>query len=638
MKSFIEVKRPYSIVFVSLVFVFGLQVLRAFFPSVIWYLSASMNEMALAGYALVTFALVFLAPILSRRTGFKAAFGIATGGLLLARLVLQFADNALFTLILSTSGVVFFILFLTLWMQSELNRDKTGSLPISAIAFPLAFLVDTVSRSLLWSYDLTWRTSFWAVALAVILVALAAVWLVGILRQQLAREVKEPAFGSILPLAGLGAWLFLSQSVWLNPQAVMGKTGWSDGPAHLLASGMAALGFLMAVWLPGQKGGSRLAGTLLAVLGTLVGAFGLYLKAGPVVIWLVLFGLSAWPALGLILYPAAAAPARKRGLWGSAAAVFLACLTLIVFVFMNEFFMAIVLPLAGVALALLAGLAALMALPPMKAAWAKAYRAPAVTAVAAFALVAVWARLNLPHQVQNPMLNDQARVMTYNIHQGLDAGLNMDLEDIIATIEAQHPDILSLNEVNRARANNGYNDTLGLISKRLGYQYVVFGANFEDGQYGNAILSRYPIVSWENTHYATNTTEVRGLLHAQVLVGSRRPLDVYSTHFDHIGTPDNARAAQAAEALQRIGSAQTAIFVGDLNATPDAEELQGLYQSQLVDVLDAMGNRYAPTFWSPANERIDYVFVTPDIQILDAAPVESKASDHRPIVVDVKLP
>ena len=46
----------------------------------------------------------------------------------------------------------------------------------------------------------------------------------------------------------------------------------------------------------------------------------------------------------------------------------------------------------------------------------------------------------------------------------------------------------------------------------------VYGRNavYDHGEHGNAILSRYPIVSWENQDVSAHRFESRGLLHAEI--------------------------------------------------------------------------------------------------------------------------
>jgi endonuclease/exonuclease/phosphatase family metal-dependent hydrolase len=231
-------------------------------------------------------------------------------------------------------------------------------------------------------------------------------------------------------------------------------------------------------------------------------------------------------------------------------------------------------------------------------------------------------------------MDEPLRVMTFNIHHGIDAVFNMDLEGIADVIAREEPDVVGLNEVNRARVTNGFVDTLPLISRRLRMPYV-FGANHPDGQYGNALLSRYPILAWENTHYQNNTTEVRGLLRAVVQTAAA-PIAFYVTHLDHLGSSNHARDEQVMEALAKWNGMARAVLLGDLNAEPDAPELQDVYGSGFVDVLAATGQGDVFTAWEQVpRRRIDYIFKTPDLALHGAWVVLSRASDHLPVLAEV---
>jgi endonuclease/exonuclease/phosphatase family metal-dependent hydrolase len=265
------------------------------------------------------------------------------------------------------------------------------------------------------------------------------------------------------------------------------------------------------------------------------------------------------------------------------------------------------------------------------------YRGLLVGAAAATVLLAVggWSLWYRPRQIVEMLTPGRPlRVMTYNIHHGIDADQHVDLEAIADVIAAENPDVIVLNEVNRARLTNGFVDTLPLISRRLQMRYV-YGATRSDGQFGNAILSRYPILEWDNTHYQHKTTEVRGLLRVVIQTGTG-PVTIFGTHLDHLDGPRHVRNEQVMEALDIWAHAPRTVLLGDLNAEPDAAELQRIYQVGFVDVLEETGQDNAFTFWEPMpNRRIDFIFQTPDLTLLQAWVVPSRASDHLPVLAEL---
>ena len=92
------------------------------------------------------------------------------------------------------------------------------------------------------------------------------------------------------------------------------------------------------------------------------------------------------------------------------------------------------------------------------------------------------------------------RVMTYNIHhaEGLDG--KVDLERIANVIRQSNADIVALQEVDKNTRRTGGIDMPADLARLTGMN-VAFGANldnFQGGQYGTAILSRFPFESYEN--------------------------------------------------------------------------------------------------------------------------------------------
>jgi endonuclease/exonuclease/phosphatase (EEP) superfamily protein YafD len=65
--------------------------------------------------------------------------------------------------------------------------------------------------------------------------------------------------------------------------------------------------------------------------------------------------------------------------------------------------------------------------------------------------------------------------------------------------------------------------------------------------------------------------------------------------------------------------------------------MQGIYQSGFLDALRATGQEGVFTFWDAIpGRRIDYIFLTPDLMPVRAWVVQSRASDHLPVLVEVE--
>src|SRR4029077_10354511 len=146
------------------------------------------------------------------------------------------------------------------------------------------------------------------------------------------------------------------------------------------------------------------------------------------------------------------------------------------------------------------------------------------------------------------------------------------LAAIAAEIQTWHPDIVTLNEVDSDGARSGRVDEATYLAQATG-MHDIFGANLvqADGhRFGNAILSRYPVMQSTNTRLPrVSGSEPRGLLHAVLRVDGRA-VDVYSVHLTQgarTGLPQRITQAEAITRTLRAGHRPT-ILAGDLNSRP----------------------------------------------------------------------
>lgn len=252
-------------------------------------------------------------------------------------------------------------------------------------------------------------------------------------------------------------------------------------------------------------------------------------------------------------------------------------------------------------------------------------------------------------------------IMTYNIHSGVGADLKLDLDRIADLIRDQAADIVGLCEVDQGTRRSGRVDQARYIAERLGYYYA-YGPNFmyDGGAFGNAVLSRYPIVSSTN-HPLPNIhfNEPRGLLEAQIDTGGGI-LNVFVTHLDVEYADSRLTQARAVvEISSKAGGPK--IVMGDFNASPtDTPEIAALLRyfndtQQVYRVLvdstelvkegvfarDYLKGGYTYDASDPAR-RIDYILTSFDIRVVTEAGAartpRTLASDHLPYVATIELP
>jgi endonuclease/exonuclease/phosphatase family metal-dependent hydrolase len=238
-------------------------------------------------------------------------------------------------------------------------------------------------------------------------------------------------------------------------------------------------------------------------------------------------------------------------------------------------------------------------------------------------------------------------VMTFNIHHGEGTG-GLDLERIARVIDGAGPAVVGLQEVDRHWAErSGFADQASWLADKLG-MHGVFGANLDldpprpgdpRRQYGTAILTRSPILEWDNTLLPRfERGEQRGLLRARIRVRGV-PLTVCNTHLQYDDAAE--RLAQVAEIERLIDRPEESfVLMGDLNAPPGAAEIRAL-TGAMADTWVRGGAGEGHTYDSEnPRTRIDYVLTSPSVVTRTAAVVAADpgASDHLPVTAEILLP
>lgn len=167
------------------------------------------------------------------------------------------------------------------------------------------------------------------------------------------------------------------------------------------------------------------------------------------------------------------------------------------------------------------------------------------------------------------------RVLSYNIHKGFSLGnRRFVLDQIRHGIRQVQPDIVCLQEVagenqeHRKRVENyPLNSQFEFLADEL-WPHFAYGKNavYEGGHHGNAILSRYPILSSRNLDLSTNSLESRGLLHAIIEVPASTPTHVLTSHLNLLGPSRDKQLHWICEYIEKeINPKEKLVFCGDFN-------------------------------------------------------------------------
>lgn len=237
-------------------------------------------------------------------------------------------------------------------------------------------------------------------------------------------------------------------------------------------------------------------------------------------------------------------------------------------------------------------------------------------------------------------------IVTCNIQHGANHLGQFNLDTITENLRSSWADVITLQEVDRHWSERSrYMDEATWLGERLGMQVrfaPIYSLNpLQKGQprreFGLAVLSRYPIISFEN-HELSRISSLEPDRGVQKMPGFPEvvinvhgvKVHVFSTHLSWLD-PD-VRMLETEEMLdiihQRVGPV---ILTGDMNAEPGSPEMTRL-RGEMIDAFAVGGDGDGWTYPVPSPvRRIDYVFVSPNVRVMDCEVLPVKGSDHDPV-------
>jgi endonuclease/exonuclease/phosphatase family metal-dependent hydrolase len=244
------------------------------------------------------------------------------------------------------------------------------------------------------------------------------------------------------------------------------------------------------------------------------------------------------------------------------------------------------------------------------------------------------------------------RILSYNIHKGFTAGnLGFVLKRIKEGIRETKADIVLLQEVvghhdeHASRIRDWPTVSQFEFLADTVWPHFAYGRNavYTSGHHGNAILSRYPISSWENEDVSPSRFERRGLLHAAIeLPEMDSPFHVICVHLALFETDRRAQIHKLGKRIAAMVPKGAPLVVGgDFNdwrgsISPVLKKDLGLEEA----FLDRAG-RHARTYpsWLPVLG-LDRIYYR-GLRCTEARGVAgrrwSQLSDHLPILATFDL-
>ena len=230
------------------------------------------------------------------------------------------------------------------------------------------------------------------------------------------------------------------------------------------------------------------------------------------------------------------------------------------------------------------------------------------------------------------------RVMTFNVQHCLNYIENkIDFEIMAKTIIECGADVVGLNEMRDLGSDEEYQTQAEILAKLCGMEHYYFAKAYEfpGGPYGNAILSRIPILKAETI--AIPDPEPRGY------DGYYEPRCILKASLEggitvlilHAGLNLDEKESAVATVVKNLAT-EKCILMGDFNVTPENEILSPIREKMIDASVAFDGEKFSFSSVDP-QKKIDYIFVTPDICLKSADIPRIVASDHFPHIADIEI-
>ena len=239
------------------------------------------------------------------------------------------------------------------------------------------------------------------------------------------------------------------------------------------------------------------------------------------------------------------------------------------------------------------------------------------------------------------------RVLTLNAHQGFSA---LRRRDVLArmrdALRVASADLVFLQEIGGMADSQVSAHQYEVLADRVWPQHA-YGRNAVStgGHHGNALLSKYPILAWQNIDVSVGDSEPRGMLHCvldiQHVSSAPHPLHAVCVHF---GLRESHRQRQIEHLLELITTTipqhAPLVIAGDFNDWRGRAHRHVLRNSSLQEVHASANGHPARTF--PAGLpllQLDRIYV----RNLRHQPLQlprrpwATLSDHAPLACEVRL-
>lgn len=231
------------------------------------------------------------------------------------------------------------------------------------------------------------------------------------------------------------------------------------------------------------------------------------------------------------------------------------------------------------------------------------------------------------------------RIVTYNIHSGIGRDKKQDYKRIGQFLASSGADVVLLQEMDTRPPERDTAQDVRDICAENTFKLIPSPAIREaDGWYGNAILTRFDVLSNDTVDVSQSGRQPRNVQIVE-LKTEKTPLTVVNTHKGLKKLERRSQFSLLHEHLsQRLKEKQTPlVLAGDFNEWQFfSKAFKGLNSLLFQQKVGATFPSHFPVF------SLDRVWVTDDIKVKACRKLKNAKtrvfSDHLPVLIDIELP
>lgn len=247
---------------------------------------------------------------------------------------------------------------------------------------------------------------------------------------------------------------------------------------------------------------------------------------------------------------------------------------------------------------------------------------------------------------------NKLEILTYNIHKGFSAtGARYVLHQIKESLDHINPHIVFLQEIqgehrkHEKKHKDWAKEHQAEYLANNSWEHFIYGKNatYKHGHHGNAILSKFPFVVWENIDVSYHQKASRSLLHGVIKIPGTPDIHVVCIHLGLFKVERDKQLSMLCDRIQsHVPEHEPLIIAGDFNDWSKRAEYYMESHLELHEAFKILTGKHAKSFpvWRPTLQ-VDRVY----FRGLDLIGCERFAqmpwrrlSDHVPLHVEFALP